>query len=100
MKVIVDPEAVELFTKEAREIPTERIEYVMNKINNIKESITEWEGKATKKHEELLTDLYELLENTKILLTHLLLTLDQTVNRFTESDEELSSTFNSIVYKD
>lgn len=72
----------------------------MNKVKSIEESILEWEGTAIPKHEELLTDLHGLLEDTKTLLLQLLLTLDQSIDDFTEVDEELSSTFKAIVYKD
>ncbi|WP_078578355.1 WXG100 family type VII secretion target [Salipaludibacillus agaradhaerens] len=93
LQIKVDPAAVESLIGKARQVPTERMDNVKDKIYDLYVATASWEGEAQKAHEDMRVNVFKTLEKTQSLMTEILATLDTSIEKFEEKDAEISTSF-------
>lgn len=97
LEIKVEPEAVKSLTEEARLVPTERIESVLEKLEELDGTLSSWKGDSKPAYDSLHTEVKDTLTNTKNLMNAILAALDKSVDDFSNIDEEISEKFESAV---
>lgn len=91
LKINVKPEAVRSLLEESREVPSERIEELKTKLDQLSENLEDWEGNASTEHKAALTRLHDTLDNSQLLMTEILNTIDYSMQQFSDVDHEISA---------
>lgn len=95
LKINVEPDSVKTLLTESRQIPNERIEDLKSKIDELDGTLATWKGNASTSHKEALTTLQETLENSQLLMTEILNTIDHSMDEFTKIDHDISANFHA-----
>ena len=93
LKIQVDPDAVKSLVDKARQVPSERMDSAIDKLTNLKETTSTWEGAAPGNHESAIQELEKVLTNSKALMDAILAAMDQAVDNFEQIDDEISTKF-------
>ncbi|GIN15582.1 hypothetical protein J32TS2_09380 [Shouchella clausii] len=97
LEIKVDPAAVQSLIEKARLIPGERMEEAISKLDALIDTVSDWKGDAKAEHDLASADLRKALVQTQALMEAMLATLDQAIEQMNETDEEMSSKFETKV---
>lgn len=93
LEIQVEQKDVKNLADQARQVPNERMEDAMNKLNDLQTELSSWKGKASPAHKEACTSLQEALESSQTLMMEILHTLDYAVDQFSDFDHAASAEF-------
>ncbi|SDZ56988.1 Uncharacterized conserved protein YukE [Evansella caseinilytica] len=88
-QIKVDAGAIKGLMENARQVPEQRMDEAINKLKNLSDALSTWEGEAPQGHDELHIELHKTLLKTKSLMITILRTLDQSVENLLEQDKKL-----------
>lgn len=94
-KINVEPDSVRSLLEESRQIPNERIEDLKSKLEDLDGALENWKGNAATSHSEAITTLQTTLENSQLLMTEILNTIDYSMERFSKIDYDISAKFHA-----
>lgn len=95
LKINVEPESVRLLLEQSRSVSEDRIADMKSKLKDLDELVATWEGNAASGHEETLSALQEALDNSQLLMTEILNTVDYSLEQFSEIDHDISAKFHT-----
>lgn len=95
LKINVEPESVRLLLKQSRSVPDDRIADMKSKLKDLEELVSTWKGEASSSHKQALSALQEALENSQLLMTEILNTVDYSLEQFSEIDHDISAKFHT-----
>ncbi|UJW56244.1 hypothetical protein HXZ66_01875 [Bacillus sp. A116_S68] len=98
-QIKVNAGAMEGIVGSARQVPEQRMDEAINKLKNLSDTLSTWEGEAPQGHAELHKELHYTLIKTKSLMITILRTLDESVESLSEQDEELSQSMKGNVLR-
>ncbi|UTR16891.1 hypothetical protein MM221_10465 [Salipaludibacillus sp. LMS25] len=99
-QIKVNAEAIEGIVEKARQVPEQRMDEAIDKLKTLSETLSTWEGEAPQGHAELYKEVHFALIKTKMLMSTILKTLDQSVESLAEQDDELGESMKGNVTRE
>jgi len=85
-EIKVNPETIKSAAANIRNIPADRIDSMLTKIEELNSTLESWKGNGKPAHDEVCSELQSSLEKTKILMEAIITSLDLVIDNFQEMD--------------